>query len=319
MKITPFDPQFLPHAAELFVQNLAALRAAAPSLPDRLEHPDRATAKLAQLFQRCPGVMAVADDGRMAGFLGWFTVDGFRGAQRRAAYVPEWGHATLAERRPDIYRALYRAAAEQWSAAGCGVHAITVLAHDQAAQQVWFWNGFGLLVVDAVRPMQPLDAPVHTDLAVRAATLDDAARLATLDAEHCQHYVRSPIFMAPRAGDSASQFAEFLARPKNSVWLALDGAEPVGFLRFEGYDFDCAAIVQSEQTIRINGAYVRPAYRGRRAATALLDAALRYYAGRGFTCCAVDFESFNPEAAVFWPKYFEPVAFSLARVPENHP
>jgi ribosomal protein S18 acetylase RimI-like enzyme len=199
------------------------------------------------------------------------------------------------------------------------VHAITLLAHDQAAQQVWFWNGFGLLVVDAVRPMQPLDAPVHTGLAVRAATLDDAARLATLDAEHCQHYARSPIFMTPRTGDSADQFARFLSQPKNSVWLALDRAEPVGFLRFEGYTFDCADIVRSDQTVRINGAYVRPAYRGRRAAAALLDAALRHYAGRGFTCCAVDFESFNPEAAVFWPKYFEPVAYSLARVPENHP
>lgn len=319
MKIYPFDSQYLPHAAELFVQDLAAQRAAAPSLSDRLEHPDRAAMQLAQLFQRCPGVMAVEDDGRLAGFLGWFVVDRFRGTECRAAYVPEWGHGTLAERRPDIYRALYRAAAEQWSAAGCGVHAITLLAHDRAAQQVWFWNGFGLLVVDAVRPMQPLDTPAHTDLAVRAATLDDAAHLATLDAEHCRHYARAPIFMAPRSGDSAGQFAEFLARPKNGVWLALDGEEPVGFLRFEGYDFDCADLVRSEQTIRINGAYVRPAYRDRRAAAALLDAALRHYAGRGFTCCAVDFESFNPEAAAFWPKYFEPVAFSLARVPESLP
>jgi GNAT superfamily N-acetyltransferase len=259
------------------------------------------------------------EDGRLTGYLGWFIVDGFRGTHRRAAYVPEWGHATLAGRRADTYRALYRAAAGQWSAAGCAVHAITLLAHDDVARRTWFWNGFGLLVIDAVRPMQVLNAPIHTDLVVRAATLDDVAHLVALDAEHCQHYARSPIFMAPRAGDSAGQFASFLARPKNSIWLALDRDEPVGFLRFEGYDFDCAAIVQSDQTIRISGAFVRPAYRGRRAAAALLDAALRHYAGRSFTCCAVDFESFNPEAAAFWPKYFEPVAYSLARVPENYP
>jgi ribosomal protein S18 acetylase RimI-like enzyme len=318
MTINVFDTHYQTEAAGLFIHNLQPLRRTVPSLPDAMEQAEHLAPKLDHLFQQGAGVMAV-EDGRLAGYLGWFVVDGFRGAQRRAAYVPEWGHATLVERRADIYRALYRAAAEQWSAAGCDVHAITLLAHDQAAQQVWFWNGFGLLVVDAVRPMQPLDAPVHTGLAVRAATLDDAARLATLDAEHCQHYARSPIFMTPRTGDSADQFARFLSQPKNSVWLALDRAEPVGFLRFEGYTFDCADIVQSDQTIRINGAYVRPAYRGRRAAAALLDAALRHYAGRGFTCCAVDFESFNPEAAVFWPKYFEPVAYSLARVPENHP
>ena len=318
MVIFPYDSRYQSQAADLFVPNLKALRRTTPNLPDRLEHPENVAAELAHLFQHCPGVMAV-EDGRLAGYLGWFVIDRFRGTERRGAYVPEWGHATLTERRPDIYRALYRAAAEQWSAAGCGVHAITLLAHEEAARQVWFWNGFGLLVVDAVRPMQPLDTPVYTELAVCAATLDDAAHLAALDAEHCQHYVHSPIFMAPRLGDSAGQFAEFLARPKNGVWLALDREEPVGFLRFEGYDFDCADLVRSEQTIRINGAYVRPAYRGRRAAAALLDAALRHYAGHGFTCCAVDFESFNPEAAAFWPKYFEPVAFSLARVPESLP
>ncbi len=318
MKIYPFDLHYLPQAAELFVDNLGALRRSVPSLSDRLESRELVTKELAQLFQRCPGVMAV-ENGRLAGYLGWFIVERFRGADRRGAYAPEWAHAALAEGRPAIYRALYRAAAEQWSAAGCGVHAITLLAHDQAALHTWFWNGFGLLVVDGVRPMQPLAAPVQTDLAVRAATMDDVTALAVLDAEHCQHYARAPIFMAPRAGDSAGRFAEFLARPKNSVWLALDHGQPVGFLRFEGYDFDCADLVRSEQTIRINGAYVRPAYRGRKAAAALLDAALRHYAGRGFTCCAVDFESFNPEAAAFWPKYFEPVAFSLARTPEHCP
>lgn len=318
MKIYPFDPDYLPQAAELFAHNLAALRRSVPSLSDRLQSSELVTTELAQLFQRCPGVMAI-EGSRLVGFLGWFIVERFRGSDRRGAYVPEWAHATLAQGRPAIYRALYRAAAEQWSGAGCGVHAITLLAHDEAVQHTWFWNGFGLLVVDAVRPMQPLDAPVQTAVAVRAATMDDVTALAALDAEHCQHYARSPIFMAPRIGDSADRFGEFLARPKNSVWLALDRDQPVGFLRFEGYDFDCAAVVESAQTIRISGAYVRPAYRGRKAAAALLDAALRDYAGRGFTCCAVDFESFNPEAAAFWPRHFEPVAFSLARVPEHCP
>lgn len=140
MRIYPFNPQYLTQAAELFVQHLAALRRSVPSLSGRLERPDLVTTELAQLFQRCPGVMAV-EDGRLAGYLGWFIVERFRGADRRGAYVPEWAHATLAEGRPDIYRALYRAAAEQWSAAGCGVHAITLLAHDESARHTWFWNG----------------------------------------------------------------------------------------------------------------------------------------------------------------------------------
>jgi hypothetical protein len=52
-------------------------------------------------------------------------------------------------------------------------------------------------------------------------------------------------------------------------------------------------------------------------AAALLDAALRDYASQGFTCCAVNFESFNPEAVSFWMRYFEPVCLSVLRVPET--
>jgi GNAT superfamily N-acetyltransferase len=196
------------------------------------------------------------------------------------------------------------------------VHAITLLAHDQIAEKTWFWNGFGLIVVDAVRPIQPLNMPLPTGLQIRGARSGDAHALAELDAEHCAHYTRSPIFMPPRAASDAAEYTAFLARPKNSIWLALDGEIPVGFIRYEAYDFDGVAIVESDDAIAINGAYVRPAYRGRRVAAALLDAALRDYQARGFTFCAVNFESFNPEAAGFWMTYFQPVCLSVARVPE---
>jgi hypothetical protein len=218
MKICTYDARYRNAAAELFARNFKQLRAAIPALPDRWENPEKIASKLDDLFQRGPGVIAV-EDNRLLGYLGWFIGDRFRETKHRGAYVPEWGHATCDERKPAIYQALYRAAAEQWQAAGCGVHAITLLAHDQVAQQAWFWNGFGLTVVDAVRPMQPLDVTGQTDLAIRQATIDDAAPLATLDAEHWQHYTRSPIFMTPRTSTTADQFSAFLARPKNSVVL----------------------------------------------------------------------------------------------------
>jgi len=50
---------------------------------------------------------------------------------------------------------------------------------------------------------------------------------------------------------------------------------------------------------------------------ALLRAALEDHRARGFRRCAVDFESFNPEAAAFWPRFFQPVCYSLMRIPER--
>jgi ribosomal protein S18 acetylase RimI-like enzyme len=260
------------------------------------------------------GSLAAIEHGVLHGFLGWYLVDGMRNTGRKGAYVPEWGHATLAGDEVRTYQALYRAASTGWAAAGTQVHAITLLASDRAAVEAWFWNGFGLAVVDAIRPMRPLDGRVSTDLALRKATLADVPELTVLDEEHRRHYTQPPVFMAPV---EAPDFPEFLQDPRHSVWLALDGETMAGFIKFEGSSDGAAESVSSDTGIAITGAYVRPAYRGRGAAPALLDAALRDFAARGFERCTVDFESFNPEAASFWVKYFQPVCYSLMRVPET--
>jgi GNAT superfamily N-acetyltransferase len=66
----------------------------------------------------------------------------------------------------------------------------------------------------------------------------------------------------------------------------------------------------------ITGAYTRPHFRGQGVAPALLDAASRHYRDLGYERCSVDFESFKPEAAQFWMKYFIPVCLSVMRHPE---
>jgi ribosomal protein S18 acetylase RimI-like enzyme len=312
MNILSLHPTHIPEAAELFATAFRRQRRAVPGLPARMEDP----AAAARLLDGMPGIVAL-ENGQVGGYLVWFVADRFRGTARKGAYCPEWGHACVAENPAAVYRAMYRAAAQAWAEAGCQTHAITVFAGDQDAVEAWFWNGFGLAVVDAARPMRPLDAPRATGLRIRPATALDAQDLAALDAEHCRHYAESPVFMPPHAGESAADFAEFLVRPDNSIWLALDGDQLAGFIRFDAHDSDKSASVTSASSVYITGAYVRPACRGRRAAEAMLDAGLRHYAGSAYTCCAVDFESFNPEAAAFWPRYFKPVCFSMMRVPEN--
>jgi GNAT superfamily N-acetyltransferase len=316
MQISTFHKDLIPETARLFVQSYQKQRQATPVLPDSMEDAGVVETMLARLMDSCPGV-AATENGRLLGYMGWFLVDEFRETARKGAYVPEWGHACVKNDKMNIYRAMYRAAAEQWSQVGCQVHALTLLAHDHAAEKIWFWNGFGLTVVDAIRPMWSLGLPYGTDLLVRKATPQDADAIAKLDTEHWHHYTQSPVFMPLRAGRDAAGNIEFLSRPKNSLWLALDGDALVGFIRFEGYDFDSAAILESEEGVTITGAYIRPAYRGRKAAVALLEAALCDYQSLGLKYCAVNFESFNPEAAAFWMKYFAPVCLSVLRVPES--
>jgi ribosomal protein S18 acetylase RimI-like enzyme len=315
MEVTPIQPHDIAAAARLFAQHFARLRESLPDLAPTLADPAQVEPYLVQLFDQCPG-LAFRQDEVLAGYLGWYIVPDLRGAGRLGAYVPEWGHCAAADLLPEVYQALYGAASALWAAEGCQVHAVTMLAQNRREQEFWFWNGFGLAVVDAIRPMQPLETPVVSGLSIRKASAADAAALQSLDVEHCRHYTQPPVFMAPRTITTAEEFSEFIKLSENAVWMAWDGSTPAGFLRFDGYETDGATILEGTGGAFISGAYVRPGYRGRRAAQAMLDAALRDYSLRGYRRCVLDFEAFNPEARSLWLKYFRPAALSVMRVPE---
>jgi len=316
MEIVPFQREYIDEAAALFAASLRRLRRHVPVLSDRMTDPARVADPLRRLLDAGPAIMAL-EGGKLTGYLGGYLIDQFRDTDRKAAYCPEWGHAVQEDGAAAITRALYREAAARWTDAGCQAHAVSLLAHDPVAEKTWFWQGFGLLVVDGVRPLTPVDAPFPAGITVRRAAADDADLLAELDAEHRQHYEQPPILMAPQAVHDAAGFADLLAEPENSVWLATKDNRAVGLVQFLPRNSGAADIVYAETNIAITGAYVRPEYRGQKAAVALLNTAFEDYARRGKDRCSVDFEAINPEAAVFWTKYFEPVCLSVMRVPEK--
>ena len=316
MDVVPFKPDYADDLAAMFVLNYLALRAAVPALPDRMGDPQHVAEMLASTFDSSSSVVAI-QSGQSVGCLSWFLVDGFRGTERKAAYCPEWGHAAVSESRRQIYNALYRAAATQWAAASCHVHAITLLAHDKAAETTWFWNGFGLTVVDAIRAMEPLESITPTPLTIRKATLDDVETLSQLEREHWQHYTQAPVLMDAYSPQKPAELADFLCIPESSIWLVLDGKDYAGYMRFDADSSECATVVRSDNGVAITGAFIRPAYRRLGAASAMLNAALQDYSAQNAERCGVDFESFNPEAAAFWLRYFQPVCYSLLRVPER--
>ncbi len=322
MEITTLRKQDIPAAAALFTSGFKNLRQAIPLLPDRMEDTVIVSGLLENLLSKSAGVAAF-DGERLVGYLGWWLVDGFRNTRRRAGYVPEWAHAVVEEKKPEIYRGLYRAASDFWSKAGCNTHAITILASDKVAIDTWFWNGFGLTVLDAVRSITPVNptnpdpAFIRSGYTVRKASLADAEALAELEGEHVQHYAQSPVLMIPFKPNNAEEYSRFLAHPTNHAWLVFKGTQPVAYLRFESQSEGAAEVVNGPGKIAITSAYVRPAHRGHAIALALLDEGLTYFSAQGFKRCSVDFESFNPEAVSFWLKYFMPVCFSVVRVPEK--
>lgn len=315
MNIIPFNEQLIPEASRLFIAGFNQQRIMSPNLPNRMASTPVVEKKLCTLLDRVS--MAAISDRKLVGYLGAFLVDDFRGAKRKAAYVPVWAHAAVPGGSREIYNALYRSASREWAKEGCQLHAISMLTYDPHTIQTWFWNGFGLSVVDAIRSIQPLADNTHTDLQIKKAGFEDIPEMVILETEHWQHYAQPPVFMVPQEPDDAAAFKEFLSTAANSVWTAWSGEQLAGYMKFENSSFGASEIVESDTTIAITGAFVRPAFRRRKAAYALLNAALHDYTAQGFLRCSVDFESFNIEAASFWPKYFNPVCFSMFRVPEN--
>ncbi len=316
MEIIPLESGHIEAAAEMFVGKLRGLRETVPALPETMLDPQRAAALLEKRARAGAGLAAV-EDGRLVGYLSWFVVEQFRDTDRTGAYCPEWAHGARPEGAARIYRGLYRAAAQRWQAAGCGVHTLTLLAHEEAAREVWFWNGFGLGVVDAIRWTEPLAADAQGGLAQRRAGAGDARILAEIEAEHWRHYAAPPVQMTAGAPNTEEEFAALLADKNFHAWLALEGETAAAYLRLQSRSHGAASIVAAEDAIAITGAFTRPAYRGRKLAPALLSATIEDARARGFRRMSVDFESFNPEAAAFWPRYFAPVCFSVMRIPER--
>ncbi|HSG86402.1 MAG TPA: GNAT family N-acetyltransferase [Candidatus Limnocylindrales bacterium] len=313
MQIEPLGLEHVQDAARLVVASFDRLRSRIDGLSSQLSDVDGVADRLAGMS----GVAAV-DAGHLRGFLAsWYPIAGFRETGRSGAYSPEWAHGIDEGEDEAVWHALYRAASTAWTAERCELHAITVLTDDPGLS-FWTWNGFGMTVVDAVRPTEPLGAPTPDGYRVRSAAAADAPALAALDLEHRRHYVEPPVLMPLRPADDAAAWARFLGEPRGSAWLAEDDEGPFGFIRFDRV-FGGADMLETADGSFISGAYVRPAQRRRGAASAILEAALRDQARAGLRTCAVDFETFNPEATAFWLRHFTPVCYSLVRVPEALP
>jgi GNAT superfamily N-acetyltransferase len=316
LAIEPFQPQHLDAAVGLFVAGYEELRRTVPMLPERYACPSVVRPLLEAQVARDPFVVAI-EEGAVAGYLGGMRVPQLKGRDK-GVYCPEWAHAVTptaeAARRRRIYDALYEAIGETWVGEGRLNHAITLLAHDTTARDTWFWNGFGMLVVDVVRGTDPLAcAPVDGGVRVRLATPADLPALLPVAAEHAAYYRRAPIFLPISLVTNAAELESFLADPARDVCVAEEEGRVLGFMQIRVGSEDACTIVRDEDTASCVGAYVRPDARRAGLGTRLLAASLTWTQERGCRRFSLDFEAANLYGRRFWLKHLTPVCHSLLR------
>lgn len=298
----------LEDAAGLVAGGYRALRRDVPVLPPRHEEKDSLLPLLRDLASQVPGVVAIRD-GKLAGFLLAWLLPEFRG--RPATYIPEWAHAADGQDSPAVYQAMYAHLSAQWVAEGYGSHLVTIMAHDRSAIEAWHWLGFGLVVADAVRDLEPADGP-SAMVEIHRAGPREADTVMALDRALDEHLASAPVFRPP-VPHSRGYFEEWLADAARPLWLAYLGGEPVAVMGAGPPPPDVCHMVSDPGTASILTAYTLEGVRERGVGTALLNHLLAWARITGHQRCAVDFETQNIPGARFWLGSFQPACYSLLR------
>jgi len=306
-----FSTQHLSAAAELIAARCRALQTTIPETSTLPIAAETILPLLADLAQQAPGLVALRE-GQLVGFLLALVLPSFRG--KRSVYSPEWANGALLAEADTIYQALYAQLAAQWVADGCILHALTVLANDTHGLAGWYWQGFGLNGIDAVRNMDNVVSEA-APFTIRRATLADLELVAAHSLALQEHLARPPVFKSLEEPDGSDYYAQWLAETDHVMWLAYDdNGIPIGSLGLVPANADTRLLMQDPGTLNIMHAYTEPAWRGHGIAAALLAQAISAGRAQGYVRCAVDFESPNITAARFWIRHFRPVCYSVIRV-----
>ena len=138
-----------------------------PLLPDRYQDSNNVLPLLQNILGPASQGVAAFQDERLVGFLTGWLMPNFRG--RRSVY-PEWANAAEVENCGYIYEEMYQQIAAAWVADKYLVHFISIFADDRTAIRTWHWLGFGMLGVDAVRGLEPIQG-VNKQIEIHRASV----------------------------------------------------------------------------------------------------------------------------------------------------
>jgi GNAT superfamily N-acetyltransferase len=310
LKIIPLKEEHLEDAAALVSSRYQILHEHEPILPHRYREAHNLLPLLQNIMRAAPPGVAAIQDGQLVGFLIAWMMPGFRG--KRSVYSPEWANAAQRENCRYLYEEMYRQIAADWVADKYIAHYISIFANDLEAIQTWHWLGFGMLGVDAIRGLGPIEE-TDTEVDIHRAGIGDIEQVMELHAGLVQHSKGAPdFFITDRF--NIEYFEEWVNSTDKIIWLASVNEDPVAFIRVGPANDDVCTIIYDQKTTSIYGAFTQEKMRGKNIATSVLARAIESARGAGYERCAVDFETMNLLGTRFWLRHdFKPVCFSLLR------
>jgi GNAT superfamily N-acetyltransferase len=326
--VVPLNAELLPSAAALLAARHRADQRRVSGLPPAFDDPAVALPALEALLgdPSADGWAALSGE-RLVGFLvgkrQLFADTNLLAAffDARLVMIPFAGYAADPEIGDEVYRALYTAAAGTWVEAGFFSHSIRTTS-DPLGVEPWFTFGFGRRVTTGVRALDDGHGRVElpglpSPFIARRAGPDDGEAVHELIADLVRFHSDSPIFMPqlPEAiAAERGEIAAWLADPAVAYWVAEEAGDAVGVMGLhpaQGFIDDGR---RPDRSAYLFLGHMHPSARGRGIATALLNVALIWARGAGYTACLVDWFTTNPLSNRFWPRRgFLPFASRLER------
>jgi GNAT superfamily N-acetyltransferase len=248
-------------------------------------------------------------DQTIVGYMAWMCVDFHN---EKTAFCPTVGHAALEENEKSIYHALYTASSRRWVQDNRFSHLWMTFYNDNDLKDMLYDIGFGSYVIDACQKVSENMLRTNCPYRVTGAVPDDADALLELENELNNYLLDSPIFLK-REECSINNIVQIISQ--NQVFLAWDNDCLIGVMSLkvdQGYHFEKLTTNDSGYIGR-PGAFIRAEYRGKGVGTRLLKEVFNYCTEAGKLFVHVTFETANPYASRFWPKYFKPTLRSLRR------
>ncbi len=284
-------------------------RNAVPVLPDG-DYSDTFCNMLSEMTGHGLGVAAI-EDGEIIGFLTCYKPWNNLFGTTMGTFSPIHAHGARKSDRRRIYSLLYQAAAERWVGQGVLSHAIALYAHDTEAVGSFFWNGFGLRCIDAIRPVAPIACEEFPAYTFYELSKEEIKRIVLFKNSLVDHLQKTPVFMPLSNLFDEEKIAEENKSRKSRYFVAEEGGKTIAFIEImaSGENFAC----DDPGMTNVCGAYMLPEYRNTGIFTGLLSYLMDILAKEGYTRCGVDFESLNPTASGFWLKHFTPYTYSVTR------
>lgn len=299
--------------ATIISTNYKDARLALPILSDKYEDIQMHIKEIGKYVDDSNFVVAI-ESGKVAGFISGFSINEFKGTAKGTLSLPTLHGIADGYDKSYLYSELYRRVSDLWINSDCYTHALMLYANDKNTIDSWVLNGFGMLVIDAVRPLEEIVIPnMENNILIRKAYIEDL-----IDMEHLfkgidKHLSSSPIYLYNHVSENyVDEYEDLLKTEGNILWIAEVDNKIIGYLKTNKTEINMDEL-DDGYTMGINGAYVLPEYRGQHIMARLLNVATKWAIDSGLKRCSTDFESANIEGRRFWLKHFTPYCYSMIR------